>query len=127
MRMRTALKWPSNACSRQLPRRRIQYHPDRLGLPVTNRGMNQRFNLDVSSFQKLLEAAWVLQCERDRELSESRMIESPKGATVLALPSDKGERNAAPALPSPVNVFEPARAVADAHTPQVCEILDPSV
>jgi len=55
------------------------------------------------------------------------MIESPKGATVLALPSDKGERNAAPALPSPVNVFEPARAVADAHTPQVCEILDPSV
>src|SRR5271170_1732113 len=109
MRMRTALKWPSNACSRQLPRRRIQYHPDRLGLPVTNRGMNQRFNLDVSSFQKLLEAAWVLQCERDRELSESRMIhshlieprmiESPKGVTVLAAPSDKDERNAVLALP----------------------------
>jgi hypothetical protein len=103
--------------------------------------MNQPFSLDVSSFQKLLEAAWVLQCERDRELSESRMIhlhliesnliESPKGETVLAvspnaISSGKDERNTAPALPSSVNVFEPARALAEAHTPKMYEILNPS-
>jgi hypothetical protein len=113
--------------------------------------MNQPFALDVSSFQKLLEAAWVLQCERDRELSESRMIhshliesnlieshliesnliESPKGETILAVPSDaissdKDERNTALALPSSVNAFEPARALAEAHTPKIYEILNPS-
>jgi hypothetical protein len=108
--------------------------------------MNQPFSLDVSSFQKLLEAAWVLQCERDRELSESRMIhshltesnliespliESPKGEAVLAvapnaISSGKDERNTAPALPSSVNVFEPARALAEAHTPKMYEILNPS-
>jgi hypothetical protein len=113
--------------------------------------MNQPFTLDVSSFQKLLEAAWVLQCERDRELSESRMIhshlieshfiespqiesrqiESPKKETILAVPSDaissdKDERSTALALPSPVNVFEPARALAEAHTPKIYEILNSS-
>ncbi len=107
--------------------------------------MNQPFNLDVSSFQKLLEAAWVLQCEHDRELSESRLIhshlieshlieshliESPEEVNVLevpsdAVPSDKDERNPALALPSPSNVFEPARAVTEAHTPKIYEILNP--
>jgi hypothetical protein len=33
--------------------------------------MNRRVTLDVPSFQKLLLAAWVLQCERDRELAEA--------------------------------------------------------
>jgi Sel1 repeat len=108
--------------------------------------MNQPFTLDVTSFQKLLEAAWVLQCERDRELSESRMvhshliksnpiesplIESPKGETVLAVPPDaissgKDERNTALALPSSVNVSEPARALAEAQTPKMYKILNPS-
>ena len=106
--------------------------------PVKNRGMTQRFTLDVSSFQKLLEAAWVLQCERDRELIESRMIrpdlieshvieshviELPQEVTSLAVSSDKDERNTTLALPSPVNVFEPAKAVAEAPTPQICEIV----
>ncbi len=105
--------------------------------PVKNHRMNQRFTLDVSSFQKLLEAAWVLQCERDRELSESRMIqshvigshliespqiESPREVTTLAVSSDKDERNTTLALPSQGNVFEPARAIPEAHTPQICEI-----
>ncbi|MGA8503775.1 MAG: tetratricopeptide repeat protein [Candidatus Sulfotelmatobacter sp.] len=104
--------------------------------------MNQRFNLDVSSFQKLLEAAWVLQCERDRELSESRMIhshliesnliESPKAETVLAVrsdaaPSDKDERSTVLALPPAGNAFEPAKAVAEAHTPKIYEILNRAV
>jgi len=90
--------------------------------------MNQRFTFDVSSFQKLLEAAWVLQCERDRELGESRTIESREGVTVLAVSSDKNkdERKTALGLPSPGDVFEPARAVAEANTPQTCEIIDPS-
>ncbi|MFZ0299305.1 MAG: tetratricopeptide repeat protein [Candidatus Sulfotelmatobacter sp.] len=102
--------------------------------------MNQPFNLDVSSFQKLLEAAWVLQCEHDRELNESHMIhshlieshliESPAGVSVLevpsdAVPSDKDERNTALALPSPTNLFEPARTVAEARTPKIYEILNP--
>ncbi|MFZ0275406.1 MAG: tetratricopeptide repeat protein [Candidatus Sulfotelmatobacter sp.] len=102
--------------------------------------MNQPFTLDVSSFQKLLEAAWVLQCERDRELNEPRLthshlieshlIESPEGVSVLqvasdTVPSDKDERNTALALPSAGNVFEPARAVAEAHTPKIYEILNP--
>jgi Sel1 repeat len=114
---------------------------------VKNRCMTQRLSLDVSSFQKLLEAAWVLQCERDRELSESRMIhshliesnliesplmESPQGEAILAVPSDavpsdKDERSTPLALPSPGNVSEPARAVADAHAQQVCEIVSPSL
>ncbi len=104
--------------------------------------MNQQVSLDVSSFQKLLEAAWVLQCERDRELTESRMIhsrliessliespqmESPQGPTVLAVPSDKDERKTGLALPSPGSVFEPERAVADGRTPKIYEILNPSV
>jgi Sel1 repeat len=109
--------------------------------------MNRQFTFDVSSFQKLLEAAWVLQCERDHELSESRMIhshlidsplidspliesppiESPVEAIVLAVPSDEDERKTAIALPSPANVFEPARVVAEAHTPKIYQILNPSV
>ncbi len=87
-----------------------------------------------------MEAAWVLQCEHDRELSESRLIhshliespliESPTGVSVLevpseAVPSDKDQRNPALALPSPSNAFEPARAVAEAHTPKIYEILNP--
>ena len=69
--------------------------------------MNQRLTLDVASFQKLLEAVWVLQCERDRELSETE-----NRVAVLAIPSD--------------DLLEPARAVAEAHTSQI-EIVDPSV
>ncbi len=34
--------------------------------------MSHRPALDVISFQKLLNAAWVIQCERDRELSAAR-------------------------------------------------------
>lgn len=89
--------------------------------------MNQRFTLDVPSFQKLLEAAWVLQCERDRELSESRMTKSHDGVMVLEVSSDKDERNTALALPSSGNVFEPGKAGTGAHTPQISEILEPSV
>ena len=84
--------------------------------------MNHRFPLDVRSFQKLLAAAWVLQCERDRELSESR-----NGVTVLAVPSGKDEWNAALPLTSPGNVLEPARAVAEEQTPPIHEIVAPSV
>ena len=43
--------------------------------------MDHPFTLDAPSFQKLLEAAWVLQCERDRELNESHY-----GLTALAVP-----------------------------------------
>jgi hypothetical protein len=83
--------------------------------------MNRRFTLDVPSFQKLLEAAWVLQCERDRELSETH-----DGMTVLAVPSDKDESNAVLPLTLPGNVLEPATAIAEAHTPQI-EIVDPEI
>ncbi len=84
--------------------------------------MNHRFTLDVPSFQKLLEAAWVLQCERDRELSEA-----DNGVKLLAVPSDNGEWTAALPLTSPGNAFEPARAVAEVPTSETCEIPDPSV
>ena len=84
--------------------------------------MNHRFPLDVRSFQKLLAAAWVLQCERDRELSESH-----NGVTILAVSSHKDEWHTALPLPSPGNVFEPARAIAEAHTPPIHEIVAPSV
>jgi hypothetical protein len=84
--------------------------------------MNHRFPLDVRSFQKLLAAAWVLQCDRDRELSESH-----DGATVLAVPTGKDEWNATLPLTSPGNVFEPASAIAEAHTPPIHEIVAPSV
>ena len=87
-----------------------------------NRAMNHRPALDVLSFQKLLGAAWVLQCERDRKLSES-----DNGATILAVPSGKDERNAALPLTSPGNVFDPARAIAEAHTPPIYEMVAPSV
>jgi hypothetical protein len=84
--------------------------------------MSHRFPLDVRSFQKLLAAAWVLQCDHDRELSESHV-----GVTILAVPAGKDEWNAALPLTSPVNVFEPARAIAEAHTPPIHEIVAPSV
>ncbi len=84
--------------------------------------MNHRFPLDVRSFQKLLAAAWVLQCERDRELSESH-----NGVTILAVSSHKDEWNTALPLASPGNVFEPTRAIAEAHTPPTHEIVAPSV
>jgi Sel1 repeat len=115
--------------------------------------MNQRFTLDIPSFQKLLEAAWVLQCQRDRELSaawvfqcqrdrelsESHVSESQSGVTVLAVRSDKDELNAALPLTSPDSVLkpafepvvgpvlEPARAVAAADAQTVEEIVNPSV
>jgi Sel1 repeat len=84
--------------------------------------MHQRFTLDVPSLQKLLEAAWVLQCERDRELSKPH-----SGVTVLAVPSDNGQWNAAIPLTSPGGVFEPACAVAETHTSQICEVAGPIV
>src|SRR5580693_10233386 len=56
-------------CQAELDGRFIMLVP---GPPtVRNHGMNHGISLDVSSFQKLLEAAWVLQCERDRERSET--------------------------------------------------------
>jgi len=84
--------------------------------------MNHRFTLDVPSLQRLLEAAWVLQSERDRELSQA-----DDAVTLLAVPSHNGEWTATPTLTSPGDVFEPARAVAEAYTPQICESPDPSV
>jgi hypothetical protein len=84
--------------------------------------MNHRFPLDVRSFQKLLAAAWVLQCERDRELSESH-----NGVTIVAVSSHTDEWHTALPLASPGNVFEPARAIAEAHTPPIHEIVAPSV
>src|SRR5579863_1645729 len=39
--------------------------------PAAIRLMKRRPILDESSFEKLLTAAWVLQCERDRALAES--------------------------------------------------------
>ena len=100
--------------------------------------MNQRFALDVPSLQKLLEAAWVLQCQRDRELGAAWVFQSqddrepsrsPDGITVLAVPSDKDELTAALPMTLPGNVLEPARAVAEAHTPQIqiSEIINPNV
>jgi hypothetical protein len=114
--------------------------------------MNRRFTLDVPALQKLLEAAWVLQCQRDRELSaawifkcqhdrelsESRINDSQTGVTVLAVPSDKGELDAALPLTSPRSafepvlepvfepVFEPGRAVAEEPATQVREVISPS-
>jgi Sel1 repeat len=82
--------------------------------------MNHGISLDVSSFQKLLEAAWVLQCERDRERSETH-----NRIAFFPISSDD-ESNAVLPLPSPGNVFEPAKAVAEAHTPPI-EIVDASV
>jgi Sel1 repeat len=88
--------------------------------------MNPRFTLDVPSFQKLLEAAWVLQIERDRELSETR-----NGMNVLAVPSDKNELNAAFPVISPASVLETARAFAEAHAPEIdnvdLEVIDPEI
>jgi hypothetical protein len=94
--------------------------------------MNQQFSLDVQSLQKLLEAVWVLQCERDRELSESH-----NAVTVLRVSSDKEGLNRALALTLPGNVFEPVLvepdlteaglANAEAHTPPICEVVDPSI
>jgi hypothetical protein len=84
--------------------------------------MNHRPLLDVPAFQKLLEAAWVLQCERNRELSASH-----NGPTILAVPSGKDEWNAALAPTFPGNVFEPARAIAEAHPTPIYEIIAPSV
>ncbi len=83
--------------------------------------MSHRFTLDVPSFQKLLAAAWVLQCERDLALSES-----DDGLNALALSSGTDELNAPLPPTSAGNVFEPARAVAAGYTPQI-EILYPSV
>lgn len=103
---------------------------------MKNRGMNKRFTLDVPSFQKLLEAAWVLQCDRDRELSGSRVvesdnhesdrIESDSGVTVLAVSSDTYGLNAALALSSRADVFEPAKSAAEACAVPICEIAAPS-
>ena len=104
--------------------------------------MNQQFSLDVQSLQKLLEAAWVLQCERDRELSECH-----DGVTVLRVSSEKDGLNRALALTLPDNVFEPVLAetsqtepglteagpaearlaAAEAQTPPICEIVDPNI
>jgi len=36
--------------------------------------MGERFTLDVDSFQRLLAAAWVLQCERDRKTSHETSV-----------------------------------------------------
>jgi hypothetical protein len=68
--------------------------------------MDAPFTLDAPAFQKLLEAAWVLQCEHDRELSESH-----HGLTALAVPPVQTSR------------------ASDILVPEILvpEILDPSV
>ena len=83
--------------------------------------MNHGVTLDVHSFQKLLEATFVLQRERDRKLNEPH-----NEIALLAIPSENGEWNAPP-VTSPGNVFEPARTAAETHTPQPWEIPDPIV
>jgi hypothetical protein len=83
--------------------------------------MKHRFTLDVPSLQKLLEAAWVIQCQRDRELSELREV-----VTLLAVPSDKHNLPPAHPLTPPVNVYRPERAAAEAYPAQISEIVDPS-
>jgi hypothetical protein len=70
---------PFFARSRHAPTGRIQCCADRPA--ARNLSMDHPFTLDAPSFQKLLEAAWVLQCERDRELNESHY-----GLTALAVP-----------------------------------------
>jgi|SRR5579863_6799476 len=40
--------------------------------PTTSSGTRARFMLDAASFERFLAAAWVLQCQRDRELLNSR-------------------------------------------------------
>jgi hypothetical protein len=42
------------------------------GHPISDVESSQRLHLDESSFQRLLEAAWVIQCQRDLELGESK-------------------------------------------------------
>lgn len=69
--------------------------------------MKPRFTLDVDSFQKLLEAAWVIQCQCD-------FSELPAEAIVRAAPSSKEELPAAVPLILPVNAVQAEKAVAQA-------------
>jgi Sel1 repeat len=84
--------------------------------------MKHRLTLDVPSLQKLLEAAWVIQCQRDRELNQLR-----EAVTLLAVPSGKEDLNPAHPLTSPTEVREPARAAAEAQALQVSERVNQSV
>lgn len=62
--------------------------------------MGERFTLDVDSFQRLLAAAWVLQCERDRKNAEnSRAAECAVllGRKVNRIPAN---------FPIPSRIFE---------------------
>lgn len=72
--------------------------------------MNNRFTSDVPSFQQLLEAAWILQCQNERELSELH-----NEAIVLGVPSAKDELRAAVPPPSPGNVDEVEETVGEMH------------
>jgi len=70
--------------------------------------MNNRFTRDVPSFQQLLEAAWILQCQNERELSELH-----NEAIVLGVPSAKDELRAAVPPRSPGNVDEVGETVGE--------------
>jgi hypothetical protein len=82
--------------------------------------MNHRFTLDVPSFQKLLEAAWVLQCQHDRDLGELR------DATMIpALPSQNSQLPANTSAASRGDVFEAEKTSVPA--PSVRKVADPIV
>lgn len=62
--------------------------------------MGERFTLDVDSFQRLLAAAWVLQCERDRKSSENNSVADSAvflGSKVNRIPAN---------FPIPSYIFE---------------------
>jgi Sel1 repeat len=70
--------------------------------------MNNRLTSDPS-FQQLLEAAWVLQCQSDRKLNELH-----PGAIALGVRSAEDELRVVP-LPSQGNVCEVAKTVGERH------------
>src|SRR5215472_10511247 len=76
--------------------------------------MGNSFSLDAPSFQKLLEAAWILQCCRGRGLSECA-----SAATDLTVPLGNDD----PRLmlpPSRGEVCEADRAVSEPREQQLC-------
>ncbi len=72
--------------------------------------------LDADSFQKLLEAAWVLQLERDRRVSELPQVQSPGG-----LPTEQPSVFVSRA--SLGEVLEAAAAVDEACTATISPVL----
>jgi hypothetical protein len=84
--------------------------------------MSHRPTLDVVSFEKLLLAAWVLQCERDRKLSELH------DATTAVAVSSAQEPLPLAVSPDPTgSVSEAERTVAEAHAALMSKEVDPVV